>query len=131
MLIQILTMKAVIVMTIKKRLMMDQRLQFSRCAMCFTKIWDFSTQLKALEESEINISKDATTVSNQTSLVKFTGHKDEVIHYYEFTNKSKIKQLSEIKNLLNLKGYPMLKISYCYILETKYAILIRMLKLET
>ncbi|GJY74990.1 hypothetical protein Tco_0479421 [Tanacetum coccineum] len=47
-------------------------------------IWDFSTHLKALEESETNISKDATTVSNQTSLVKFTGHKDEGIHYYEF-----------------------------------------------
>ncbi|PWA62980.1 glutamate-rich WD repeat-containing protein 1 [Artemisia annua] len=40
-------------------------------------IWDFSSHLNALAESETNISKDATTVSNQTPLVKFTGHKDE------------------------------------------------------
>lgn len=40
-------------------------------------IWDFGSHLNALVESETNISKDATTVSNQTPLVKFTGHKDE------------------------------------------------------
>ncbi|XP_071699364.1 protein HEAT STRESS TOLERANT DWD 1-like [Rutidosis leptorrhynchoides] len=40
-------------------------------------IWDFGSQLNSLAETETNISKDATTVSNQTSLLKFTGHKDE------------------------------------------------------
>ncbi|KAI3782802.1 hypothetical protein L2E82_12858 [Cichorium intybus] len=40
-------------------------------------IWDFASHLNALAESETNISKDASTVSNQTPLVKFSGHKDE------------------------------------------------------
>ncbi|XP_071721478.1 protein HEAT STRESS TOLERANT DWD 1-like [Rutidosis leptorrhynchoides] len=40
-------------------------------------IWDFASHLNALAESETNISKDATTVYNQTPLIKFTGHKDE------------------------------------------------------
>ncbi|KAD5317411.1 hypothetical protein R6Q59_032750 [Mikania micrantha] len=40
-------------------------------------IWDVSSHLNAMAESETKISKDATTISNQTPLVKFTGHKDE------------------------------------------------------
>ncbi|KAI3772803.1 hypothetical protein L6452_03997 [Arctium lappa] len=40
-------------------------------------IWDFSSHLNALAESEATISKDTNTVSQQTPLVKFTGHKDE------------------------------------------------------
>ncbi|GKB54502.1 glutamate-rich WD repeat-containing protein 1 [Tanacetum coccineum] len=40
-------------------------------------IWDFSTHLNALAESETNISKDAIIVSSQTPLVKFTGHKNK------------------------------------------------------
>ncbi|KAK9075954.1 hypothetical protein SSX86_004284 [Deinandra increscens subsp. villosa] len=40
-------------------------------------IWDVSSHLNAMAESETNISKDATTIFNQAPLVKFTGHKDE------------------------------------------------------
>ncbi|KAI3701357.1 hypothetical protein L2E82_46011 [Cichorium intybus] len=40
-------------------------------------IWDFACNLNALALSETNISKDASMVSNQTPLVKFSGHKYE------------------------------------------------------
>ncbi|PSS20826.1 Glutamate-rich WD repeat-containing protein [Actinidia chinensis var. chinensis] len=40
-------------------------------------VWDFSSHLNALAESETEVSRGASTVSNQTPLVKFSGHKDE------------------------------------------------------
>ncbi|XP_076908492.1 protein HEAT STRESS TOLERANT DWD 1-like [Bidens hawaiensis] len=40
-------------------------------------IWDVSSHLNAMAESETNISKDAATIHNQPPLIKFTGHKDE------------------------------------------------------
>lgn len=45
--------------------------------MLLMQIWDFSSHLNALAEAETNVSKDASIVSTQTPLVKFTGHKDE------------------------------------------------------
>lgn len=39
-------------------------------------IWDFSSQLNALAESEKDISNGDSNVSNQAPLIKF-GHKDE------------------------------------------------------
>ncbi|GKC48086.1 glutamate-rich WD repeat-containing protein 1 [Tanacetum coccineum] len=87
-------------------------------------IWDFSTHLKALEEFETNISKDATTVPNQTPLVKFTGHKDKGIHYYKFRTVYD-KQLFEIDNEL-IKVIQCLRFLIVIFLRTKYAELIRM-----
>ncbi|XP_059634831.1 protein HEAT STRESS TOLERANT DWD 1 [Cornus florida] len=40
-------------------------------------VWDFSSHLNALAESETEVSRGASTVSNQAPLVKFGGHKDE------------------------------------------------------
>ncbi|XP_076918796.1 protein HEAT STRESS TOLERANT DWD 1-like [Bidens hawaiensis] len=40
-------------------------------------IWDVSSHLNAMAESETNVSKDATTIFNEPPLLKFTGHKDE------------------------------------------------------
>ncbi|KAL6959981.1 hemolysin III domain membrane protein [Sarracenia purpurea var. burkii] len=40
-------------------------------------VWDFSSHLNILAESETEVSQGAPTVSNQVSLVKFGGHKDE------------------------------------------------------
>lgn len=40
-------------------------------------VWDFSSHLNALAESESNVTRAASVVSNQAPLVKFGGHKDE------------------------------------------------------
>ncbi|OIS99902.1 PREDICTED: glutamate-rich WD repeat-containing protein 1 isoform X2 [Nicotiana attenuata] len=40
-------------------------------------VWDFSSHLNALAESESDLSHGASAVSNQSPLVKFGGHKDE------------------------------------------------------
>jgi len=40
-------------------------------------IWDFSSHLDALAESEADVSQGASSVFNQAPLVKFGGHKDE------------------------------------------------------
>ncbi|GMP59558.1 hypothetical protein CsSME_00022796 [Camellia sinensis var. sinensis] len=40
-------------------------------------VWDFSFHLNALTESETEVSRGASSVSNQAPLVKFGGHKDE------------------------------------------------------
>ncbi|XP_031107406.1 glutamate-rich WD repeat-containing protein 1 [Ipomoea triloba] len=40
-------------------------------------IWDFSSHLNALAESQGDVSHGASAVSNQSPLVKFGGHKDE------------------------------------------------------
>ncbi|KAK6164792.1 hypothetical protein DH2020_001656 [Rehmannia glutinosa] len=40
-------------------------------------VWDFSSHLKALVESEAEAIHGGSTVFNQAPLVKFTGHKDE------------------------------------------------------
>ncbi|KAK6118234.1 hypothetical protein DH2020_048020 [Rehmannia glutinosa] len=40
-------------------------------------VWDFSSHLKALVESEAEAVHGGSTVFNQAPLVKFTGHKDE------------------------------------------------------
>ncbi|CAH2057008.1 unnamed protein product [Thlaspi arvense] len=40
-------------------------------------VWDFSSHLNALAESETEGNRGAPTVSNQAPLVKFGGHKDE------------------------------------------------------
>lgn len=42
----------------------------------FLQIWNFSSHLNALAESESETSQGASSVFNQTPLVKF-GHKDE------------------------------------------------------
>lgn len=39
-------------------------------------VWDFSSHLNALAESEADVSQGASSVFNQAPLVKF-GHKDE------------------------------------------------------
>ncbi|XP_052184034.1 protein HEAT STRESS TOLERANT DWD 1-like [Diospyros lotus] len=40
-------------------------------------VWDFSSHLNALAESETEVSRGSSTVFNQAPLVKFGGHKDE------------------------------------------------------
>ncbi|KAM7512974.1 hypothetical protein LguiB_011849 [Lonicera macranthoides] len=40
-------------------------------------VWDFSSHLNALAESETDVSRGASAVTNQAPLVKFGGHKDE------------------------------------------------------
>ncbi|KAI3447831.1 hypothetical protein Pfo_004496 [Paulownia fortunei] len=40
-------------------------------------VWDFSSHLNALVESNIEAIHEGSTVSNQAPLVKFNGHKDE------------------------------------------------------
>lgn len=40
-------------------------------------VWDFSSHLNALAESETDVTRRASSVSNQAPLVKFGGHKDE------------------------------------------------------
>ncbi|XP_052185853.1 protein HEAT STRESS TOLERANT DWD 1-like [Diospyros lotus] len=40
-------------------------------------VWDFSSHLNALAESETEASRGSSTVFNQAPLVKFGGHKDE------------------------------------------------------
>lgn len=44
--------------------------------MLISQVWDFSSHLNALAESEAEVSQGASTVVNQAPLVKF-GHKDE------------------------------------------------------
>ena len=48
--------------------------------MCFQRymqIWDFSTHLNALAESETEVHQGASSVFNQAPLFNFKGHKDE------------------------------------------------------
>lgn len=40
-------------------------------------VWDFSSHLNALAESETDVTRGTSSVSNQAPLVKFGGHKDE------------------------------------------------------
>ncbi|KAK2645395.1 hypothetical protein Ddye_020590 [Dipteronia dyeriana] len=40
-------------------------------------VWDFSSHLNALAESEAEVNPGASSVFNQTPLMKFGGHKDE------------------------------------------------------
>jgi len=40
-------------------------------------VWDFSSHLNALAESEARVSQEDSPVTNQAPLVKFGGHKDE------------------------------------------------------
>lgn len=40
-------------------------------------IWDFSSHLNSLAESETEVSQGASSVFNQAPLLKFGGHKDE------------------------------------------------------
>ncbi|KAF8395181.1 hypothetical protein HHK36_019123 [Tetracentron sinense] len=40
-------------------------------------VWDFSSHLNALAESETEVSRGDSAILNQTPLVKFSGHKDE------------------------------------------------------
>jgi ribosome assembly protein RRB1 len=41
-------------------------------------IWDFSTHLNALAESETEVPRGASSDFNQAPLFNFKGHKDEV-----------------------------------------------------
>lgn len=43
----------------------------------FLQIWDFSTHLNALAESETDVSQGGSSVFNQAPLMKFGGHKEE------------------------------------------------------
>lgn len=40
-------------------------------------VWDFSSHLSALSESDTEASHGGSALSNQPPLVKFGGHKDE------------------------------------------------------
>lgn len=42
-----------------------------------TQLWDFSSHLNALAESEAGVSQEDPPASNQAPLMKFGGHKDE------------------------------------------------------
>lgn len=43
----------------------------------FLQIWDFSSHVNVLAESETELSREASDVFTQAPLVKFGGHKDE------------------------------------------------------
>lgn len=40
-------------------------------------VWDFTTHLNALAQSEAAVNQGGSSVFNQAPLVKFGGHKDE------------------------------------------------------
>jgi len=47
------------------------------CFQPYMQIWDFSTHLNALAESETEVPRGASSVFNQAPLFNFKGHKDE------------------------------------------------------